>query len=129
MEVVLRQGDAARMPLPDGAFDLIVCQAAFKNFGEPLRALDEMHRVLRPGGLAIVQDMNRDCTDADIAAEVRVAALRGWSGFMMGRALRSLRRRAYSVAEFDRLAAVSAFGACQITAAGIGMEVRLRRAG
>lgn len=125
----VRQGDAAHMPLPDGAFDRIVCQAAFKNFGEPLRALDEMHRVLRPGGLAVIQDMNHDCSDADIAAEVRTAELGGWNAFMMGRALRSLRRRAYSAAEFQRLAAASAFGGCELATGEIGMEVRLGRAG
>jgi SAM-dependent methyltransferase len=115
------------VPLADGMLDLIVCQPAFKNFGAPLRALEEMHRVLRPGGLAVIQDMGRDCPDADIAAQVRTADVRGWNGFMMGRALRSLRRRAYSVAEFRRLAAASAFGGCEIVAAGIGMEVRLQK--
>lgn len=115
------------MPLPDGAFDLIVCQAAFKNFGEPVRALDEMHRVLRPGGLAVIQDMDRDCTKADIAEEVRASGVRGWNGWMMGLALRGLRRRAYSAAEFRRLGAASRFGDCAISRSGIGMEIRLRK--
>src|SRR5207247_5182412 len=48
--VDFRQGDVAAMPFADGSFDLVVCQAAFKNFSQPRRALDEMHRVLRVGG-------------------------------------------------------------------------------
>src|SRR6201998_492831 len=43
-------GSASDIPLEDGLFDLIVCRAAFKNFSEPLKALNEMHRVLRQGG-------------------------------------------------------------------------------
>src|SRR5438477_4807745 len=32
VSVVFEQGDASGMPFADGSFDLIVCQAAFKNF-------------------------------------------------------------------------------------------------
>ena len=42
-------GSASDIPLEDGLFDLIVCRAAFKNFSEPLKAMNEMHRVLKPG--------------------------------------------------------------------------------
>src|SRR6266496_5709380 len=57
-----RRGDASAMPFEDGSFDVVVCQAAFKNFRRPVTALNEMHRVLRPGGVAVVQDMNHDAT-------------------------------------------------------------------
>ena len=60
--VDFRHGDATAMPFPDGSFDLIVCQAAFKNFLDPVAALNEMHRVLRPGGTAVIQDLNADAT-------------------------------------------------------------------
>src|SRR2546421_9389499 len=40
--VDFRQGNASRMPFPDGSFDLLVCQAAFKNFSRPLAPLDEL---------------------------------------------------------------------------------------
>jgi ubiquinone/menaquinone biosynthesis C-methylase UbiE len=44
------RGGAAQMPFPDESFDFVVCRAAFKNFSDPVGALDEIHRVLRPGG-------------------------------------------------------------------------------
>ncbi len=51
--VEFRHGNASEMPFPvPGSFDFIVCQAAFKNFSEPVRALCEMHRVLKPAGKA-----------------------------------------------------------------------------
>ena len=49
-EIDWRQGDAAAMPLPDGGFDVVVCQAALMFMPDPAAALGEMRRVLAPGG-------------------------------------------------------------------------------
>ena len=46
LSIDFRHGDVASIPFEPGSFDLIVCQAAFKNFTQPVRALDEMQRVL-----------------------------------------------------------------------------------
>src|SRR5436853_7909490 len=96
VSVDFQQGDVSSMPFAEGSFDLIVCQAAFKNFSRPGKAIDEMYRVLRDGGTAIIQDMRREASGADISHEVRRMQL-GWlSAFMTKRALAMLRRRAYS---------------------------------
>ena len=42
-------GNAAALPVEDASVDFVVCRAAFKNFSEPVKALAEMRRVLRPG--------------------------------------------------------------------------------
>jgi ubiquinone/menaquinone biosynthesis C-methylase UbiE len=44
-----REGNASTLPLPDDAFDLALCQAGLQFFPDRLAALQEMHRVLRPG--------------------------------------------------------------------------------
>jgi ubiquinone/menaquinone biosynthesis C-methylase UbiE len=122
-----RQGDVARMPFEGGSFDLIVCQAAFKNFPLPGTALAEMHRVLRTGGTAVIQDMSRDASHADIDQEVKGLEL-GWLGAFVTKAtLERLRNRAYSPAQLERLAAKSPFQSCEITTAGIGLEVWLKK--
>src|SRR5262249_29582343 len=71
LTVEFRQGDVAKIPWETGSFDLIVCQAAFKNFAQPLVALEEVHRVLRPGGTAVIQDLSNDASSAEIDREVR----------------------------------------------------------
>ena len=50
VEVDFRHGDAHRLPFGRASFDFIVCRAAFKNFTDPVGALGEMRRVLKPGG-------------------------------------------------------------------------------
>ena len=77
-----RQGDVSEMPFAGQSFDLVVTQAAFKNFRRPLAALQEMHRVLREGGTAVVQDMSHEATRADIAREVRGMEQRGVSALI-----------------------------------------------
>jgi len=126
-DVEFRAGDAADMPFDAGSFDLAVSQAAFKNFSRPGRALAEIHRVLRPGGTAIIQDMNRDASAAGIAAEVTGMGLGRGSAAMTKVILSRLRRRAYSPPQFERLVAASPFRTCEITTEGIGLEVRMKK--
>ena len=125
--VDVRHGDVAAMPFASGSFDLVVCQAAFKNFTDPVRALDEMHRVLRPGGVAVIQDMNRGATTADIRAEVSGMRLGRLDSAMIRATLHGLRRRAYAPAAFETVAAASAFGRADTHANGITLEVRLAK--
>jgi ubiquinone/menaquinone biosynthesis C-methylase UbiE len=127
VSVTFQQGDASNMPFADGSFDLIICQAAFKNFSRPGKAIDEMHRVLRAGGKAIIQDMWKDASDAAIRAEVSAMRLGPVNAFMTRWTLGSLRRRAYTKAQFERLATASAFGGCEIDASGLGLEVRMMK--
>ncbi|MGW5741869.1 class I SAM-dependent methyltransferase [Amycolatopsis sp. NPDC003861] len=127
LDVDFRQGDITHAPFEPGTFDYLVCQAAFKNFRQPVAALNEMHRVLRPGGYAVIHDLNHEATGADIDREVAGMNLGAISGFTTRQALAWLRRRAFTREQFEALAAESAFGGCSVTADGIGLEIRLTR--
>lgn len=127
VSVTVRRGDASKMPFPDRSFDLVVCQAAFKNFSRPQASVNEMYRVLRNGGEARIQDMAREVSDVAIRDEVRAMGLGSLRAFMTSRALRSLRRRAYSAEQFQRFARTSPFRGCDIATNGIGLEVRLAK--
>lgn len=49
-----RESDAESMPLPDGAFDVVLCQMGLQFVSGKLSALREMRRVLASGGRAVI---------------------------------------------------------------------------
>lgn len=52
----LRVGDAHDLPFPGARFDTVVCTFALCCVQDDRRALEEMSRVLRPGGLLLLAD-------------------------------------------------------------------------
>lgn len=54
--VDLRDGWAERIPHDDEAFDVIVSSSMFHYIRQPLAALAEMTRVLKPGGQLVITD-------------------------------------------------------------------------
>jgi ubiquinone/menaquinone biosynthesis C-methylase UbiE len=129
VSVDVRHGNASAMPLADASFDAVVCLAAFKNFTDPLGAINEMHRVLRPGGEATIFDLRKDATRPEIDAEVGRMQLSTWNALITRWTFELLLlKRAYSRPQLERMAAHSRFGSADIAEDGIGVEVRLKKA-
>ena len=72
--VRLCQGVAQSLPFRDASFDLVLAVTALCWIPEPLVALREMNRVVRPGGVVIVGELGRRSLWA-LARRVR-----GWLG-------------------------------------------------
>jgi ubiquinone/menaquinone biosynthesis C-methylase UbiE len=126
--VDVRQGDASHQPFADAAFDLVICTAAFKNFSDPVGALDEMHRVLRPGGEATIIDLRKDAAPRDIDAEVGRMRLSRWNALMTRWTFRHvLVKRAYTHDQLERLVRRSRFGRFDLAATGLGFDLRLHK--
>ena len=53
------QGSALDIPHPDGSFDVVVSIGCLHHTGDLATAITEVHRVLRPGGEALVMVYNR----------------------------------------------------------------------
>ena len=51
--VEFKQADAMELPFPDASFDAIVCQFGLMFFPDKDRAMREVHRVLKPGGVYV----------------------------------------------------------------------------
>ena len=47
-------GDATAMPFGDGMFDRVIAAEVLEHIGDDQRAMNELARVLRPGGLAAI---------------------------------------------------------------------------
>jgi ubiquinone/menaquinone biosynthesis C-methylase UbiE len=121
-----RHGDVAQMPFATASFDYIVCQAAFKNFPNPVAALDEMHRVLRPGALASILDLRKDASREAIDAEIQTMRLSPLSALFTRWTFRfGLLRAAYTRERLEAVVAQSKFGRGQFHEDGIGFELKL----
>lgn len=119
-----RLGNAAAMPFEDDSFDFIYCSAAFKNFAEPVKALDEMHRVVRPGGEAVVVDLRKDVSLPRIEAYVKQSRRSRFDVWVTKWIFRCmLIKRAYTKEQFTEMAKQSRFRGCQIEVNPIGLEV------
>lgn len=55
--VAFRVGAAEELPFPDEDFDAAVTRLSLHHFRSPAAVLEELHRVLRPGGCLVVGDI------------------------------------------------------------------------
>ncbi len=128
VRIDFRHGSASKMPFPAGSFDFILCRAAFKNFTEPVRALNEMHRVLKPGGKAWIIDLRRDASPQEIGQAVDAMHLGSLNGTITKLTFRfMLLKRAYSKPGFEQLLAQTPFQSGKILQDAIGFEAELTK--
>jgi ubiquinone/menaquinone biosynthesis C-methylase UbiE len=123
-----REGNASAMPFKDGTFDFTFCQAAFKNFSEPVKAISEIYRVLKPGGLAVIADMRRDASAEDIEHEVQGMGLDPLNRFFVKWTFdHMLLKSAYSIDQMKSMVAQTPFDKCRIDVKGIGFLAWLEK--
>ena len=58
--VAFAKGDVQQIPLEDGSLDLVVSTLSLHHWSDPVAALNEVARVLRPGGSFLIADLRRD---------------------------------------------------------------------
>jgi ubiquinone/menaquinone biosynthesis C-methylase UbiE len=128
VSIEFRHGNASAMPFADQAFNFIICTAAFKNFTQPVQALAEMCRVLKPGGQALIADLRRDASRADVDQLVREMNQNRVNAFMTRSAFHMmLLKTAYTPDEIRRFAAQTPFRQCDIHTNTVGMEIWLTK--
>ncbi len=94
----------------------------------PLAAMNEIHRVLKPEGRALIVDLRKDASMEDIDAYIKRSDL-GWANSIIYKMTFRylLLPRAYSRQEFLDMASNSAFAGARVDASGIGFEVTLEK--
>lgn len=58
--VLFRLGDVESLPFADDSLDLVVSTLSLHHWRDPVRVLDEIERVLVPGGGFVILDLRRD---------------------------------------------------------------------
>ena len=128
VKVEFRQGNASDMPFADDSFDFMFCQAAFKNFSQPVRAIIEMHRVLQAPGTAVIDDLRRDASLDEIKTYVQGMGMSPINRLMTIWTFKSmLLKNAYTIAEMEAFVAQTPFGKCRVESDEITFQVWLEK--
>ena len=124
VEADFKQGSASNMPFPAGSFDFLLCRAAFKNFAQPVSALQEMCRVLRPGGRGLIIDLKRNASPEEVSRAVDAMGLSWFNRIMTRLAFKTmLIKSAYTKEEFQQMLAQANFSSVEIDEGDMGLEI------
>jgi ubiquinone/menaquinone biosynthesis C-methylase UbiE len=96
-DVEWRHGDAANLPFPDAAFDVVVSQFALMFFTDRELAIREMVRVARPGGRILVSVWDTVDRNPDFAV------LSGLAESHFGEQVAAVLRAPFSLGDLDAL--------------------------
>jgi ubiquinone/menaquinone biosynthesis C-methylase UbiE len=128
VQVDFRQGNASDMAFPDESFDFMICQAAFKNFTQPIKAIAEMFRVLRPQGTAVIIDLRRDASSAEIDRHIERMGMSRINRLMTKWTFQNmLLKSAYTVSEMEAIVSQTPFHRCSVEKDDIGFTVWLEK--
>jgi ubiquinone/menaquinone biosynthesis C-methylase UbiE len=93
--LVLVRGDATALPFLDDSFDGVCCFAALHLFGDPFAGLDEMARVLAPGGrIALMTSVQRQLAPRGPAKPI-AERLSGMRVFAQDEVVEALQQRGF----------------------------------
>lgn len=121
--VAFRQGDIERLPLQDNSVDFVVSTFSLHHWGNPLEALREVHRVLKPKGQLLLFDLRRD------ARALLYWFLRFATTFVVPQPLRQVKEplgsllASYTAREMQTYLAKVAFGKTSITSGPLWLFV------
>ena len=128
VKVDFKQGSASKMPLQSNSFDFLLCRAAFKNFADPVGALQEMSRVLRPGGRGLIIDLKRDASPDEVSRQVDGMGLSTMKRILTKLAFKTmLIKSAYTKQEFQQMLAQAQFSKTCIEESGTGLEISMTK--
>ena len=96
------------LPFAHGSVDAVLMSLVLPYVGEPGPLLDEVVRILRPGGRLVVSTLRPDVDMSGTVARLRTKlergdtqVLEGWGAARLGSALRDYLNRAASLLEFE----------------------------
>lgn len=110
------RGDAEALAFVERSFDAACCFAALHLFSNPMRAIDRMHAVLRPGGRLAIMTSARRCPAPLRAVESTLGQVAGMRVFGTRELRDALRTRGFEALDWQ-LAGVTQFVAGRRSAA------------
>lgn len=131
-QIDLVRGDGNSLPFEDGVYDMVISTGVLFTCKNPVRVLNECHRVLKCGGEAWIYDFRRDIREEEIKRGKEELRKRGLS--RLGQLMTVFAIRiAYTINEFSKVVDETKFESYDIKPYGIGnignvgMKARLKR--
>ena len=126
VKVDFKHGTASKMPLMSNSFDFLLCRAAFKNFAQPVVALQEMCRVLKPGGRGLIIDLKGNASKEELGRAVDGMGLSTFNRILTRLAFKTmLLKRAYTRQQFEQMLARTEFSKVEIAENDLGLEIAM----
>jgi ubiquinone/menaquinone biosynthesis C-methylase UbiE len=113
--IEIREGNASNIPFPDVCFDIVVSTASIHHWKQPTIALNEVYRVLKKDGFALIYDLVSDMPQS-ILADCRHEFGRFKTTLFW---LHSFEEPFYSRQNFEALAQSTLFRDCQARFVGL----------
>ncbi len=103
-EVELREADAHDLPFEGDTFDTVVASLCMCNFADPRRAVAELKRVLKPGGLLLSMDHVRSPSlpVRSVQRLINLYSVRFEGDHMLREPLDYYRANGLEIVEFER---------------------------
>jgi ubiquinone/menaquinone biosynthesis C-methylase UbiE len=124
VDVDFLQGNASGMPFSENTFNFIICVLSFKNFKEPLKCLNEFYRVLKPGAIALIMDLNKNASMHAMKTFVKNFGLKGINASIAGFIQRNA---AYTRKEFEAFISQTEFKEYNIRDSSMGFSIFLKK--
>jgi ubiquinone/menaquinone biosynthesis C-methylase UbiE len=119
--VDLRVGGIEDAPYDDDFFDVVTCNASMSYWKNPVSCFDQIYRVLKPGGCAVLFEPQKDIDLEQVVETIRAnladeSWLRRWAAVSLNkfglRWGRTLGLKLYSLDELEGMTRQSQFGDC-----------------
>jgi ubiquinone/menaquinone biosynthesis C-methylase UbiE len=120
--VSFRLGNAAQMPFPAESFDFVVSSGSLHHWKEPIRIFNEVYRVLKDGGEALIGDLRRDAP-----RELKDELAAGIDSWLMRWGLRHSFSEAHTRDELLEMLAQTSFSDYEVAEDGAGLTITLRK--
>jgi ubiquinone/menaquinone biosynthesis C-methylase UbiE len=120
-------GNVSEMPFEDNSFEFIFCSAAFKNFKESVKALQEMYRVLKENCTCLIMDMNPEVSSQELLAEATKISKSGFERWFMKNTFKQLCKSAHSKSAIEKMLQSVPFPKFEIILKGIGLNIYLHK--
>jgi ubiquinone/menaquinone biosynthesis C-methylase UbiE len=104
-KVHLQTGNITKTTYKDDFFDCIVSTGSFYNWDQPVEALNEIYRILKPGSMAFIFDTHKDYNKELLKSRL-IENLRDYSFFrkkISALFLKKQLRMTYSLSEFEAI--------------------------